>query len=72
MVILRVQPDIAARFADGAAIDKEKLRIAVGPRQLWPAGETAHVVATVPPQHMYGMELSVLLPLLRELTNPNV
>lgn len=24
----------------------------------------AHVVATVPPQHMYGMEMSVLLPLL--------
>ncbi|HJT98033.1 MAG TPA: AMP-binding protein [Rhodanobacteraceae bacterium] len=24
----------------------------------------AHVVATVPPQHMYGLELSVLLPLL--------
>jgi acyl-coenzyme A synthetase/AMP-(fatty) acid ligase len=33
-------------------------------RDLWPAGEHAHVVATVPPQHMYGMELSVLLPLL--------
>lgn len=33
-------------------------------RHLWPAGDTAHVVATVPPQHMYGMELSVLLPLL--------
>jgi acyl-coenzyme A synthetase/AMP-(fatty) acid ligase len=31
---------------------------------LWPAGATPHVVATVPPQHMYGMELSVLLPLL--------
>lgn len=28
------------------------------------AGDTAHVVATVPPQHMYGMEMSVLLPLL--------
>ena len=26
-------------------------------------GELAHVVATVPPQHMYGLELSVLLPL---------
>lgn len=35
-------------------------------RDLWPAGEHAHVVATVPPQHMYGMELSVLLPLLGE------
>lgn len=32
-------------------------------RDLWPAGGIAHVVATVPPQHMYGMELSVLLPL---------
>ncbi|GAB3736854.1 xanthomonadin biosynthesis 3-hydroxybenozate--AMP ligase XanA2 [Luteimonas pelagia] len=31
---------------------------------LWPAGETPWIVATVPPQHMYGMELSVLLPLL--------
>ena len=31
---------------------------------LWPRGATPHVVATVPPQHMYGMELSVLLPLL--------
>lgn len=35
-------------------------------RDLWPAGAIARVVATVPPQHMYGMELSVLLPLLGE------
>lgn len=27
-------------------------------------GAFAHVVATVPPQHMYGIELSILLPLL--------
>jgi acyl-coenzyme A synthetase/AMP-(fatty) acid ligase len=27
-------------------------------------GETFHIVATVPPQHMYGMEMSVLMPLL--------
>jgi acyl-coenzyme A synthetase/AMP-(fatty) acid ligase len=27
-------------------------------------GEIAHIVATVPPQHMYGLELSILLPLL--------
>jgi len=27
-------------------------------------GALAHVVATVPPQHMYGIELSILLPLL--------
>jgi len=33
-------------------------------QDLWPAGATPHIVATVPPQHMYGMELSVLLPLL--------
>ena len=31
---------------------------------LLPAAGTAHVVATVPPQHMYGMEMSVLLPLV--------
>ncbi|GGJ96528.1 AMP-binding protein [Luteimonas terricola] len=31
---------------------------------LLPAGGSAHVVATVPPQHMYGMEMSVLLPLV--------
>lgn len=31
---------------------------------LVPAGASPHVVATVPPQHMYGMEMSVLLPLL--------
>ena len=33
-------------------------------RDLWPAGAQAQIVATVPPQHMYGMELTVLLPLL--------
>jgi acyl-coenzyme A synthetase/AMP-(fatty) acid ligase len=35
-------------------------------RHLWPAasGAVLPIVATVPPQHMYGMELSVLLPLL--------
>ncbi len=32
-------------------------------RDLWPDDAVAHIVATVPPQHMYGMELSVLLPL---------
>ena len=26
-------------------------------------GEIAHIVATVPPQHMYGLELSIFLPL---------
>lgn len=28
---------------------------------------TTHLVATVPPQHMYGMEMSVLLPLLGDI-----
>src|SRR5690606_22645943 len=28
------------------------------------AGPTPWILATVPPQHMYGMELSVLLPLI--------
>ena len=31
---------------------------------LRPAADALPIVATVPPQHMYGMELSVLLPLL--------
>ena len=30
-------------------------------------GKHFHVVATVPPQHMYGMEMSVLLPLLDDV-----
>lgn len=35
-------------------------------RDLWPADAIPRFVATVPPQHMYGMELSVLMPLLGE------
>lgn len=31
---------------------------------LWSADATPRIVATVPPQHMYGMETSVLMPLL--------
>jgi acyl-coenzyme A synthetase/AMP-(fatty) acid ligase len=31
-------------------------------------GHTFHVVATVPPQHMYGMEMSVLMPLLSDVS----
>jgi acyl-coenzyme A synthetase/AMP-(fatty) acid ligase len=34
---------------------------------LWPGPTPARVVATVPPQHMYGMELSVLLPLFDDV-----
>ncbi|GAA4856111.1 AMP-binding protein [Luteimonas vadosa] len=33
---------------------------------LWREGEQRSIVATVPSQHMYGMEMSVLLPLLGE------
>ncbi|WP_238345936.1 AMP-binding protein [Luteimonas saliphila] len=33
---------------------------------LWVPGAAPHVVATVPPQHMYGVELSVMLPLLTD------
>jgi acyl-coenzyme A synthetase/AMP-(fatty) acid ligase len=36
-------------------------------RHLCQPDGTTHVVATVPPQHMYGMELSVLLPLLGDV-----
>ena len=36
-------------------------------RNLWPEGAHANVVATVPPQHMYGMELSIMLPLLADV-----
>ena len=34
---------------------------------LWQGDATPSLVATVPPQHMYGMEMSVLLPLLGEV-----
>ncbi len=36
-------------------------------RSLWASGRHANVVATVPPQHMYGMELSIMLPLLADV-----
>ena len=37
-------------------------------RSLWPEGAVVSVVATVPPQHMYGMELSIMLPLLADVS----
>ena len=46
-----------AAFAAGTAQNLAALSDLWGARQPW-------IVATVPPQHMYGMELSVLLPLL--------
>ncbi|KAF1692112.1 AMP-binding protein [Pseudoxanthomonas koreensis] len=46
-----------AAFAAGTAQNLAALRDLWGDAQPW-------IVATVPPQHMYGMEMSVLLPLL--------
>jgi acyl-coenzyme A synthetase/AMP-(fatty) acid ligase len=46
--------------ARNAAAIREGLGIAEGDR----AGVVPAIVATVPPQHMYGMELSILLPLI--------
>lgn len=52
-----------------AALRTSTAQNAAALRHLWPQGEAQQgevlpIVATVPPQHMYGMELSVLLPLL--------
>src|ERR671912_424225 len=46
--------------ACNAAVIRQALGIADGD----PAGAIPAIVATVPPQHMYGMELSILLPLI--------
>lgn len=46
-------------FGRGTALNAEVLASAIG----LGLGEVAQVLATVPAQHMYGMELSVLLPL---------
>ncbi len=46
-------------FKRGSLFNADVLITALG----LASGETAHVLATVPAQHMYGMELSVLLPL---------
>lgn len=54
----------AAHPKTWAAFRASTAQNAAALRDLWPDGETASLVATVPPQHMYGMELSVLLPLL--------
>ena len=54
----------AAHPKTWAAFHASTAQNAAALRDLWPAGDTASLVATVPPQHMYGMELSVLLPLL--------
>jgi acyl-coenzyme A synthetase/AMP-(fatty) acid ligase len=46
-------------FSRGSALNAAMLAAAIGLE----VGEVAHVLATVPAQHMYGMELSILLPL---------
>lgn len=50
-------PKTWGRFRIGAIQNLAALRY------LWPRGVGVRVVATVPAQHMYGMEMSVLLPL---------
>ncbi|HET8818464.1 MAG TPA: AMP-binding protein [Xanthomonadaceae bacterium] len=52
------QPKRWGSFRDSTAQNIAALR------GLWASDTPPFVVATVPPQHMYGMELSVLLPLL--------
>ena len=54
----RAHPKTWGSFRTSTARNLEALA------DLWPQGTAPAVVATVPPQHMYGMELSVLLPLL--------
>ncbi len=54
----RPNPKTWASFATSTAQNLSALH------GLLPEDGTAWVVATVPPQHMYGMEMSVLLPLL--------
>ena len=51
-------------FAAATALNASRLREILPPR--W-AGLPPWIVATVPPQHMYGMELSVLMPLLGDM-----
>jgi acyl-coenzyme A synthetase/AMP-(fatty) acid ligase len=46
-------------FQRGSALNAGMLAAAIGLGE----GQIGHVVATVPAQHMYGMELSILLPL---------
>lgn len=46
-----------------AALNARRIRQALSPRA---DAELPSIVATVPPQHMYGLELSVLLPLIED------
>jgi acyl-coenzyme A synthetase/AMP-(fatty) acid ligase len=51
----KAQPKYWGSFCTSTALNAAAIEAIAGPR--------AHLVATVPPQHMYGMETSVLLPL---------
>lgn len=52
----KAHPKTWGGFARSTALNAERVRGFSGP--------SAQIVATVPPQHMYGMETSVLLPLM--------
>jgi len=51
----KAQPKYWGSFRTSTALNAAAIAAIAGPH--------AHIVATVPPQHMYGMETSVLLPL---------
>jgi len=48
-------------FVESAALNSARLRETLGDE---PGNALPWILATVPPQHMYGMEMSVLMPLL--------
>jgi len=54
-------PKTWGAFVAAAAFNASRIREALGPER---THAMPWVLATVPPQHMYGLELSVLLPLL--------
>jgi acyl-coenzyme A synthetase/AMP-(fatty) acid ligase len=51
-------------FVAATGFNAARIREAITPTQ---AGRMPWILATVPPQHMYGMETSVLLPLLADM-----
>jgi acyl-coenzyme A synthetase/AMP-(fatty) acid ligase len=52
------------RWGSFVASTRHNASVLLGHCPPLPPGAAASIVATVPPQHMYGMEMSVLLPLL--------
>lgn len=57
----KTYPKLWRSVSGSTARNTQAIREALG---IASTGETPWIVATVPPQHMYGMELSVLLPLI--------